>query len=60
MITDIEVNKPEPITSGEKIELFKRGTDVQYAIEILEAGKPILITEFYNNACYFFRNYISI
>ena len=49
MITDIEVNKPEPIESGKKTESFKRGTDVQLTIEALEAGTPILITEFYNN-----------
>jgi len=49
MITDIEVNKPEPIEPGEKIQSFIRGTDVQLTIEALEAGKPILITEFYNN-----------
>ena len=49
MITDIEVNKPEPIESGEKTAPFKRGTDVQLTIEALEAGNPILITEFYSN-----------
>lgn len=49
MITDLEVNKPEPIASGKKTESFKRGTDVKYAIEVLEAGNPILITEFYSN-----------
>lgn len=49
MIADIVVNKPEPIASGKKTELFKRGTEVQHAIEVLEAGKPILITEFYSN-----------
>lgn len=49
MIADIVVNKPEPIASGKKTESFKRGTEVQYAIEVLEAGKPILITEFYSN-----------
>jgi len=49
MITDIVVNKPEPIASGKKIESFKRGTDVQYTIEVLEAGNPILITKFFNN-----------
>ena len=46
MITDIEVNKPEPIASGENTESFKRGTDVQLTIEALEAGNPILIKEF--------------
>jgi len=49
MIKDIEVDKPEAIASGEKIKSFKRGTDVQLTIEALEAGNPILITEFYNN-----------
>lgn len=49
MIKDIEVNKPEAIASGKKIKSFKRGTDVQLTIEALEAGNPILITEFYNN-----------
>jgi hypothetical protein len=49
MITDIKVNKPEPIAIGQEIEPFKRGTDVQFTIRVLEAGKPILITEFYNN-----------
>ncbi len=49
MITDIEVNKPEPIASGKKTKSFKRGTDVQLTIEALEAGNPILITEFYSN-----------
>ena len=49
MITDIEINRPEPIVPEEKMESFKRGTDVQRTIEILETGNPILITEFYNN-----------
>ncbi len=49
MITDIKVNKPEPITPKEKIKLFERGTDIQFSIEALEAGEPILIIEFYSN-----------
>lgn len=49
MSTDIEANKPAPIVAGEKIEEFKRGSDVEHAIDVLEAGKPILITEFFNN-----------
>lgn len=49
MSTDIEVNKPAPIAAGEKIEKFKRGSDAQQAIDVLEAGNPILITEFFNN-----------
>ncbi len=49
MITDIEINKPAPITSIEKMTPFKRGTDISRAIQVLEAGNPILVTEFYNN-----------
>ncbi len=49
MITDIEVYKPEPITYGKKVALFNRRTDVQDTIEVLEAGNPVLITEFFNN-----------
>lgn len=49
MITDIEVNKPAPIAAGKKIESFKRESDVEHAIDVLEAGNPILITEFFNN-----------
>lgn len=55
MISDIEVNKPEPIVSGKKIELFKRGTDIKYVIKVLNAGKPILIKEFYNNGMLLLR-----
>ena len=49
MIMKIEPNKPEPISSEVITESFKRGTAVQSAIEALEAGKFILVTEFYSN-----------
>jgi hypothetical protein len=49
MITDIKVNKPEPIAPEVKTELFRRGTIIQSAIKTLESGKPVLITEFYSN-----------
>jgi hypothetical protein len=49
MITDIEVNKPEPIAIGEKLKTFKRGTEVGPTIEALKKGKTILIKEFYND-----------
>ena len=49
MITDIDVNKPEPIVSGKPLELFNRATDVKLTIKVLEAGKPVLITAFYSN-----------
>lgn len=49
MITDININKPEPIVSGKQLELFDGATDPRLAIEILEAGKSVLIAAFYNN-----------
>ena len=48
MITDIEINKPEPIASGGQMETFK-GTDPKQAIEVLESGNPVLIKGFYSN-----------
>ncbi|WP_340200818.1 methyltransferase [Ascidiimonas sp. W6] len=49
MTTDIVINKPVPFVSGKPLELFDRSTDVTFAIKLLEAGKPILITAFYSN-----------
>ena len=49
MITDIKVNKPEPIAFGKQLELFNCSTDVALTIEALEVGKPVLITAFYSN-----------
>ena len=50
MITDMDVNKPEPIViSGKKIELFNRSTDIEQTIKVLELGKPVLIIAFYSN-----------
>jgi len=49
MITDLNVNKPEPIVSGEQLDLFNRATDVKLTIKELEAGRSVLIAEFYSN-----------
>ncbi|MDO3695208.1 methyltransferase [Wenyingzhuangia sp. chi5] len=49
MITDINVNKPEPIVSGKRLGMFNAATDVRRTIKDLEAGKPVLITAFYSN-----------
>ena len=49
MRTDIKVNKPEPIDSQSKYDLFKRSSDCALTIKSLEAGKPVLITGFYSN-----------
>ncbi len=55
MITDIKVNKPEPIAPTGKIKLFEDGTDIQATIEVIEAGVPILISEFYSNGLLLLR-----
>ena len=49
MITSIEVNRPEPITIGENLILFKRGTEVGLALEALKEGKSVLIKDFYSD-----------
>ena len=45
----MDVNKPEPIVSGEQTELFNRTSDVELTIKVLEEGKHVLITELYSN-----------
>ena len=49
MITDLNINRPEPIVDEKQLELFNRATDVKRTIKELVAGKPVLITEFYSN-----------
>ena len=49
MITDLEINKPEPIVIGKKLKSFKHGTEVGPTLEALKQGKLILIKEFYND-----------
>ena len=50
MITDLKVNKPEPISaSGKPLTYFNLTTDVKPAIKAIEAGKSVLITAFYSN-----------
>jgi hypothetical protein len=49
MITDISVNKPEPIVSDKPGALFSRSKNVALSIKALEAGKSVLVTEFYSN-----------
>lgn len=49
MSTDMQINKPDPVVLEGNALSFKRGTDIALAIETLEAGNPVLITEFFNN-----------
>jgi hypothetical protein len=49
VITDINVNKPEPIAIGEKLKSFNHGTEAGPTIEALKQGESILIREFYND-----------
>ena len=49
MSTDIQINKPAPITSGKNVIVFDNETDVKQAIKTLEAGQQIVISGFYSN-----------
>ena len=49
MMTDLKINKPEPIVSDKQLELFNSTSEVKGTINALEAGKPVLITAFYSN-----------
>ena len=48
-MTDLIANKPQPISPPEELATYHRGEDIQLTIKTLEAGDPVLITEFYNN-----------
>ena len=49
MITDININKPEPFLPEQPLAQFNQSINVNRIIKRLEAGKPIQITEFYSN-----------
>ncbi len=48
-MTDLAINKPEPIKSGVEITCFNQKTDIQEAIDTLLSGKYLLIEGFYSN-----------
>lgn len=49
MTDKLQVNKPTPITSEKPSAVFIRETSTKDTIALLEEGKSVLITEFYNN-----------
>ena len=49
MISDIIINKPEPFLPEQPLVQFNRSINVHRTIKGLEAGKPVMITEFYSN-----------
>ncbi|SFW24100.1 methyltransferase [Cellulophaga fucicola] len=49
MSTDITINKPKPIPTKKGLQLFNRSADVKNTMQTLEAGKSVLITDFYSN-----------
>ena len=49
MITDIQVNKPDPFLPEQPLAQFNKSINVHRTIKGLEAGKPILITAYYSN-----------
>lgn len=52
MNTEIEVNKPNPITIHGKIEIYKRGTDIKPILDVLLKGEKVLINEFYSDGIF--------
>ncbi|MFT7344224.1 MAG: putative RNA methylase [Lentimonas sp.] len=55
MITDLKINKPQSIVPGKETALFVRESDIKSTIELLEAGKPVVITSIYSNGLYLLR-----
>ncbi|WP_435413233.1 methyltransferase [Psychroserpens mesophilus] len=49
MITEIQVNKPEPILVFKKLNYLKHGIETSSTIKGLTEGKPIHIKEFYSD-----------
>ncbi|WP_160128313.1 methyltransferase [Kordia antarctica] len=49
MNVTIEPNKPTPVVPEKEIALYYRGIDIKQTIKVLEAGKYVLVTEFYSN-----------
>ncbi|WP_298903823.1 methyltransferase [uncultured Psychroserpens sp.] len=49
MITEIQVNKPEPIAINEKLKSYNRSTVVAHTIKALNKGESIIIKDFYND-----------
>ncbi|SDH99615.1 methyltransferase [Winogradskyella thalassocola] len=48
-MTNLKVNKPEPFLPLKEVTIYNREEDIKSIIKVLEAGNPVLITEFYNN-----------
>lgn len=49
MITDVKINKPEPIDIGLKCKTYNQDADIKSTIEALNLGEYILISEFYSD-----------
>lgn len=49
MISDIIINKPAPFLPEQPLVQFNRSININRTIKGLEAGKPVMITEFYSN-----------
>ena len=48
-MSELQVNRPEPIAEGIKTISFKRGTDVEQTIKKLVDGDFVLVEEYYSN-----------
>jgi hypothetical protein len=55
MEKSLPMNKPAPVVPGKELIHFNRNSDVSLTISALQNGQPVLITDFYSNGLYLFR-----
>lgn len=55
MITNITVNRPEPFLTLKSFEFFDQFTDIDQTINLLEAGKPVIISTLYSNGLFLLK-----
>lgn len=48
-ITNLQVNRPEPVECGESLKSFRQGTDISLALDTILAGEHVLIEGVYHN-----------
>lgn len=56
MNPNLKINKPKLISIGEPMDLFNRDSNIREAIRTLESGRPVVISEFYNNGLLLLKN----
>lgn len=55
MISELKINKPDPIVSEKELLLFQKATDIKQTIKVLESGEAVLVVEFYSNGLFLLK-----